>query len=356
MLKSAASLGCALLVVLAFGCDESLGSNAGDEAAANDNSVPTPDAGNGAQVPVAPAVPSPADPGAPYPVVLCHGFFGFDDFANAGFFNYFYKVRETLVGRGHLVFTPTVDPFNDSTVRAEELIKKIEIIVAETGYPRVNLIGHSQGGLDVRAVAALRPDLVESVTTYGTPNTGLALANALHGAKPWDPIRGVLDALVKVVGRPVWGDEIDKETSLAAALDTLSQDGIDAFNAEYPDVPGMAYYSIAGRTDWQQGGPECYPTAGRPDFISKWDRELDPVDPFLAVAEAISDGGLGNPYANDGFIRVTEATWGQFLGCIPADHLDQVGQLIGDSPGLGNDFDHIEFFSDLIDWLHQAGH
>ena len=116
--------------------------------------------------------------GPPYPVVLAHGFFGFDDFAGAGFLTYFYEVKDTLAERGEtLVFTPTVDPFNDSATRGEELLAQVEAILAETGHAKVNLIGHSQGGLDARYVAATRPDLVASVTTYATPNRGTPVAD-----------------------------------------------------------------------------------------------------------------------------------------------------------------------------------
>src|SRR3546814_16858781 len=37
---------------------------------------------------------------------------------------------------------------------------------------KFNLIGHSQGGLDIRYVAAVRPDLVASLTTVGSPHKG----------------------------------------------------------------------------------------------------------------------------------------------------------------------------------------
>jgi triacylglycerol lipase len=48
---------------------------------------------------------------------------------------------------------------------------------------------------------------------------------------------------------------------------------------------------------------------------------------------------------------VVDARWGRFLGCVPADHLDEVGQLRGDSPGFGNDFDHRQLFVDLVRFL-----
>ena len=61
---------------------------------------------------------SPTDPpklGPPYPIVLAHGFFGFEDFAGAGFLTYYYDVKEHLAQQGETqVFTPAVDPFNHS--------------------------------------------------------------------------------------------------------------------------------------------------------------------------------------------------------------------------------------------------
>jgi triacylglycerol lipase len=65
--------------------------------------------------------------GAPYPIVLAHGFFGFNDFAGAGFLTYFYGVKDDLAAHGEtMVFTPAVDPFNDSTFRGDQLEADIE--------------------------------------------------------------------------------------------------------------------------------------------------------------------------------------------------------------------------------------
>ncbi|MCA9582400.1 MAG: alpha/beta fold hydrolase, partial [Myxococcales bacterium] len=258
---------------------------------------------------------------------------------------------EELLARGYQVFTPTVDPFNTSEHRAKELIAEIEVIVEETGAPKVHIIGHSQGGLDARAVAHLRPELVASATAYGTPHHGLVLADALGGAEPWTPVAPVIDSLVRLLGKGLWKD-VDAETSLEKALEQLSGEGLMAFNEAFPDQPSVRYYSIAGRTDGHAGGPDCFPE-DRPPFVAQWDRERDPVDPFLALSEAFIDGGFGDPFANDGLVRVENARWGRFLGCVPADHLDQVGQLLNDSPGFGNAFDHVEFFAELIDWLHK---
>ncbi|MEM9190588.1 MAG: triacylglycerol lipase [Myxococcota bacterium] len=292
--------------------------------------------------------------GAPYPLVLAHGFFGFDDFAGAGFLTYFYQVEEDLRANGEQVFITTVDPFNDSTVRGLALLERVEEILAETGHAKVNLIGHSQGGLDARVVAAERPDLVESVTTIATPHDGTLLADIVVGLVEDDRLAGLLDAFVRLIGAPLY-DQVGMETSVVAALRQLSTDGGAEFNRRYPDPPGVAIYSIGGRSDRHRGRRACV-SPSPPPFIARWEDETDPIDPLLGLTEEILDGGLTAPFPNDGLVRVDDAKRGRFLGCVPADHLDQVGQLLGDSPGLFNDFDHQEFFRELAAWLRSQGH
>lgn len=50
----------------------------------------------------------------------------------------------------------------------------MEEVLALTGAEKVNLIGHSQGGMTVRYVAGVAPQLVASVTTMGTLAQGHA--------------------------------------------------------------------------------------------------------------------------------------------------------------------------------------
>jgi hypothetical protein len=42
--------------------------------------------------------------------------------------------------------------------------------------------------------------------------------------------------------------------------------------------------------------------------------------------------------------------WGEFLGCIPADHFDQIGQLFGVS-----DFDFKAFYLNHARFLEERG-
>lgn len=291
--------------------------------------------------------------GPPYPIVLDHGFFGFDDFAGSGFLTYFYGIRDHLTAEGEQVFTPTVDPFNSSTFRGEQLISEVEAILEQTGYAKVNLVGHSQGGLDARYVAHTRPDLVASVTTVATPHYGTPIADIALGVSSDPQYQEVLDWLIQVIGAPLY-DEVGNQTSLYDSLVQLSQDGAASFNATITDAPGIPYWSIAGRTALIGGGGACQ-SQESVLFVDGFENELDPVDPLLSLTEGILAGSVFDPAANDGLVRVQDAKWGTFLGCVPADHLDEIGQLLGDSPGVGNGWDYVSFYDELVLFLRKKG-
>lgn len=292
--------------------------------------------------------------GPPYPIVLAHGFFGFEDFAGLSFINYFFGVRDHLKKQGEaLVFTPAVDPFNTSTERGKQLLAQVEAILAQTGHSKVNLIGHSQGGLDARVLANLRPDLVASVITLQTPHKGTPIADVALKLIDNGNLSQILDFFLKTAGQALY-DSIGESTSLQKPLQLFSSEGSAAFNAQYPDQANIYYGSFAGRSDWHLGGKDCK-SEHEPDFVSKFRFETDPIDPLFAVTEAVLDGGLGDPYPNDGLMRVKDARWGQFLGCVPADHLDMIGHLLGDKPGLFNSWDHKDFYTSLVAMLRERG-
>lgn len=289
----------------------------------------------------------------PYPIVFAHGFFGFNDFAGAGFLTYFYGVKDDLEAHGEtMIYTPAVDPFNDSDFRGAQLEVDIEDILAETGKDKVVIIGHSQGGLDARVVAHDRPDLVAAVITVATPHHGAKVADVILQLVSDPNWQNAADDLVQLIGAPLY-DQVGNETSVIKPLQLFSQPGIAAFNAAYPDSPNVFYASIAGRTDYALGGQACAPDVAQP-FISKYDLDKDPTEPLLWVSEAIADGNGSE--VNDGLVSVESGKHGEFWGCIPADHMDEVGQIGGDSPGLGNPFNHKAFYRDLVAHLRALGY
>jgi triacylglycerol lipase len=292
--------------------------------------------------------------GPPYPVVLAHGFFGFERFAGLDFATYFYRVQQTLAAEGETVWTPSVDPFNDSTYRGAQLLEEIRVILATTGAEKVNIIAHSQGGLDARVVAHDHPELVASVVTISAPHGGSKVADVALQLVADSRLRDLLDDLIETIGEPLY-DEVGNETSVTLSLKQFSGPGIAEFNDRYIDAPGVFYASFAGRTDHASSGRDCLTLEGAP-FVKPFEGDLDPVNPLLSLTETILDGGFGDPIPNDGLVRAKDARWGHFWGCIPADHFDEVGQIFGENPGSGNHWRYMDFYRAVVARLRQEGY
>src|SRR5438046_2615018 len=110
-------------------------------------SGPVSDEGDGAKGNAVHDVePLGADPqGRPtlYPIILEHGF-------NASpQLNGFYGVSDALAADGHVVYVTDAPPFRSADDRAVYLAAQIDQALAN-GATKVNIIGHSMGGLDAR--------------------------------------------------------------------------------------------------------------------------------------------------------------------------------------------------------------
>src|SRR5262249_6265313 len=143
----------------------------------------------------------------------------------------------------------------------EQLIHDLDTLRALYGYSRFNLIGHSQGGPTARYVASVRPDLVASVTSIGSPHTGSKTADAIAAVlPPGSPLRplvaAAVDAFATLLG--VLSGNYDPQDALAA-LSANSSAGAAKFNAVHPQglpttvcgqgaasVNGIRYYSLGG--------------------------------------------------------------------------------------------------------------
>lgn len=294
--------------------------------------------------------------GPPYPIVLAHGFFGFDRFAGLDFLTYFYEVKDDLAGYGEpMVFTPTVDPFNDSQTRSLQLEAAIDQVLAMTGAAKVNVIAHSQGGLDARLVAMRRPEVIATLITVATPHRGTPVSDAVAPGLNDPTASSIIDALVNVIASPLWADATQR-SSVTAALRQFETAKMTAFNAQVLDQPGVQYFSVAGRSALQKASSECeVSNPNRPDFITRFDDTVDPVNAGLSVTSAVISPDPFNPVGNDGLVPVSSAKWGTFLGCVPADHLDEIGQIAGANPGLGNDWRHKPFYEALVNFLRARG-
>ena len=253
-----------------------------------------------------------------YPIVLVHGLFGFDQLF--GSVDYWYGISDGLRSGGATTYVAQVSQLGNDVTRGNQLIAQLENLRAVYGDAKFNLIGHSQGGLTIRYVAAVRPDLVASVTTFGTPHQGSAVADGISALAPAGTVQRWLVASFATA----LGDLINtfsgghNSQNALDALGQLTSAGAAQFNAQFPNgvpssscgsgasvVNGIRYYSFGGTS----------PTTN----------VFDPSDALLAAGNLFFHGA-----ANDGLVSRCSSHWGTVIrDNYRWNHLDEVNQLLG---------------------------
>jgi len=227
-------------------------------------------------------VPGEVGRGAPLPVVLVHGLFGFDRIGVPGArFDYFRGIAKHLDSLGCHAHAVRLPARGSVPERAKELVS----CIAALPHERIDLICHSLGGLDARyALAHLGlASRVRSLVTIGTPHRGSPLADlAMKGPLNW------ARKLIGVIGLPI------------EALEWLGTESLAKFNAEVKDVPGVRYACVVGGMH-------------REDSIVPL-----PLVPAHAYLKKVAG-------PNDGLVPISSQYWGETLAEIEADHFAQVG-------------------------------
>lgn len=250
-----------------------------------------------------------------YPVVLMHGFGLFASMRRGGHLH-----QEALNLRAHGVpaYAPNVSAYNTVAVRSESWKRRIERVLEETGADRVNLIAQSMGGLDARYLVSElgMHSVVASVVTVSSPHHGSGVANLVL-ERP-ESVRRWLAGIFDWMGSAALADAT---SDFLTSVRELTPDHIaTAFNPGVLDHPSVRYYSYAG-------------VAGKGTDV--------PINPFLEVLNRALYKREG---LNDGFVSVESAQWGEFLGTIEADHVQQVGLSLLSR----TDFDSGEFYCDVV--------
>ena len=249
-----------------------------------------------------------------HPIVLMHGFGLLAFLARGG---HLHEEAMHLRLHGLAAFAPNITPYHIIPQRAAMWKERIEVILAQTGAEKVNLIAHSMGCLDARYLIS-RMDMaprVASLTTISTPHRGSSLA--LMALKQPERIRELVRSAANWVGENV----MEVEADFSAAIESLTPDAVrDTFNTNVPDVEGVWYASWAG-------------SAGKPVFR--------PFNSWLYSREGV----------NDGIVSVASSQWGDFQGEIEADHLQQIGIEVL----AGSSFSSKAFVLALAEDLAQRG-
>lgn len=256
-----------------------------------------------------------------YPIVLEHGLVGFNTLG--GVIQYWNGIPENLRAQGAEVYVTQVSPLNSSVSRGELLIAQLDEIRAIKGNNQLkfNLIGHSQGGLDVRYVAAVRPDLVASLTTVGSPHLGsdLITFDLPSGQIIPTPASNAISNLVSFVWSSLGGSP--DPVSVTAVLKNFSPAGIAAFNTSYPGGMPTSYCGQGAAVTNSPSGPiRNYSWSGTSPLTNAY----DPSDPFLGAISVFYDE------ANDGLVERCASHFGTVIrDNYRMNHLDEVNNLFG---------------------------
>jgi triacylglycerol lipase len=281
-----------------------------------------------------------------HPIILHHGFSGGDGVSAAGYFN---GVADHLRNQGEIVFEAAVAPFQSSEFRGAQLSGIVEDVLAETNACKVNIIAHSQGGLDARHMISSLGygNSVSALVTISTPHRGTALADLALGFT-----NGLTEPLINSIldWLKVDDTEAANNPDIGEALFTLSEAHAPTFNAENPDDPRVQYYSIAGRSLFATANSAC---AG-----GLWgnNSSVDSPDLQLSVSGTFLLGSIlpWRMKANDGVVTVASARWGIFLGCVPADHSDETNKF-GGFGDKSSGFDALGMYDRIVDLFHSQG-
>jgi len=249
------------------------------------------------------------------PIVLVHGL---GAKSMIGPVDYYFGMPSRLREIGNEILIADLTAWQSIDHRAAELKIQIqERILAHNPEARVNLIGHSMGGLDARYLASMLDfsQHVASVTTVGTPNHGSAMADIALGFVPGRAFER-LDGVLKLLG-----------SSSGGFRQITRKHSEEVFNQQVVKMPGVRYFSA---------------TSAITGLV------LKQALPFFWVTNKILQEIEGD---NDGFVSVETSKWGDHICTYVGDHYGQVGQPFGRTRGL----DHLKFFGEIFGRLAAEG-
>ena len=258
-----------------------------------------------------------------HPIVLVHGLNGFDSIFGM---DYFHHVPRALEVGGAKVFVPKMSSLNGNQVRGEQLIEYLEDQIAiDPSITKFNLFAHSHGAQTARYVAAIKPNLIASVSTIGG-------VNKLGSEKA---------EIITEAYQSIWGTAVvDISFTLMAwlfdnlshgdagmpqfprqAFEAVDYQGTEAFNAIYGDgLPTIECDASSGTKT--VNGVNYYSWGG----IGVKTNRFDPLDKILEVTidrfpDDQNDGTLGRCATHLGMVIKDNYS--------PMNHTDLTNQALG---------------------------
>ncbi|MCY4045871.1 MAG: triacylglycerol lipase [Cellvibrionales bacterium] len=257
-----------------------------------------------------------------HPIVLIHGLNGFDSIFSL---DYFHFVPEALEAGGATVFMPKMSSLNTNEVRGEQLINFLEDQKAiDPTIEKFNLIAHSQGAMTARYVAAVRGDLIASVTTVG----GVNKLGSERAAMITESYQSIWGTVLMDVSFAMLGVLLDNISSRPAGLpqnprgafESVSYEGTEEFNERYP----------AGIFDGCDPNPDT--VIVHDIYYFSWGAvgyKTNPLDPMDKLLEVTIDRFPDDQ--NDGSVSTCTAHLGMVIkdNYSPMNHTDLTNQALG---------------------------
>ncbi|KAG7664022.1 TGL2 [[Candida] subhashii] len=265
-----------------------------------------------------------------HPVVLCHGFSGFDrlalipklDYSLLGKkesevnkeilqnsnalleFEYWRGVQVVLEELGTKVFIGKVPAFGNIKSRAINLdhfiTKQCHVLQNKNQSKepiKVNLVSHSMGGLDSRYLISKIHNnnkiyKVMSLTTISTPHHGSECA----------------DFVVDLIGNnPIL------KAICPTSIFEMTTENMKSFNSKVLDDPSVQYFSYGARFN-----PRWYNLFNFTWLITKY--QIQSKQKRVGSNQQLSD-----VFDNDGLVTVRSSMWGKYMGTFDeVDHLDLI--------------------------------
>lgn len=220
-----------------------------------------------------------------YPLLLVHGIAGRDE----GRLPYWGRIPARLREEGAAVYLAGNGGFATIEESARQIRRRVEEIASSRGVDRVNIVAHSMGGLDARYyISSLGGGArAASLTTFSTPHRGSALADFFLEGHPRTSRRvgKIIDLMSRALRK-------ERDSDAYEAARELGPSACAVFNEANPDDARVYYRSYASTIDADYG-----------------------VRAYAALQRLL----YAREGANDGFVSVESARWGDFRGVIGAD-------------------------------------